>query len=52
MSTSRRTNTENGVHIHIEFYSTIKNKTLPFAGKWMEELEITMLNESPLFEQR
>lgn len=48
MSTNRRTNTENVVHVHIEFYSAVeKNEMLPFAGKWME-LERIMLNKRPL----
>ena len=43
MSYNRRVDTENVVHLQMEYYSAIKSKDiLSFAGKWMELENITM----------
>ena len=45
MSLNREMDTENVVHLHKEYYSTIKNNDfMKFLGKWME-LEIIILSE-------
>jgi hypothetical protein len=45
MSLKWRMDKESVVHLHMEFYSAIKNKDIMnFAGKWME-LENIILSE-------
>jgi hypothetical protein len=45
ISHNGRMDTENVVHLHLEYYSAITNEDImSFAGKWME-LENIILNE-------
>jgi hypothetical protein len=45
MSQNGRTDTENVVHLQMEYYSAIKNENImSYAGKWVE-LENTILSE-------
>jgi hypothetical protein len=45
MSLNRGMDTENLVHLHMEYYSAIKNNEfMKFLGKWMD-LEDIMLSE-------
>jgi hypothetical protein len=45
MSLNRGMDTENVVHLYMEYYPALKNNELmKFLGKWME-LENTILNE-------
>ena len=46
MSHNRRMDTENVVHLHMEYYSVISNEdTLSFASKWTE-LDNIILSEA------
>ena len=41
--------TENVVHLHMEYYSAIKNKdSMNFAGKWMEIENIILSEETQM----